>query len=71
MERPKDSELRESLTRKPLEDMMQLMRRIEEYKRLKDYRQQSKGKNLLMNRPRQSGFQPRSQKNLRIQEPEL
>ena len=71
MERPKDSKLRESLTRKPPEDMMQLMRHIEKYKRLKDDRQQSKGKNPLMNRPRQSGFQPKSQKDLRIQEPEL
>ena len=68
---PEDSELWESLTRKPPEDMMQLMRHIEKYKRLKDDRQQSKGKNPLMNRPRQSGFQPRSQKDLRIQEPEL
>ena len=33
-----DSELRESLTRKPPEDMRQLMRRIEEYKRLEDDR---------------------------------
>ena len=29
-----DSELRDSLTRRPLEDIRQLMRRIEEYKRL-------------------------------------
>ena len=53
---PKDSELRESLTRKPPEDMRQLMRRIEEYKRLEDDRLQSKGKALLVNRPWQSGF---------------
>ena len=33
-----NSELRESLTKRPLEDMRQLMRRIEEYKRLKDDR---------------------------------
>ena len=33
-----DSELHESLTRKPFEDMRQLMRRIEEYKRLEDDR---------------------------------
>ena len=32
----KDSELRDSLTRRPPEDMRQLIRRIEEYKRLKD-----------------------------------
>ena len=36
---PKDSKLRDSLTRRPPEDMRQLMRRIEEYKRLKDDRQ--------------------------------
>jgi len=33
---PEDSELRESLTKRPLEDMRQLMRRIEEYKCFKD-----------------------------------
>ena len=32
MRLPEDSELRESLTRKPPENMRQLMRRIEEYK---------------------------------------
>ena len=31
-----NSELRESLTKKPSKDMRQLMRRIEEYKRLED-----------------------------------
>ena len=31
---PKDSELQESLTKRPFEDMRQLMRRIEEYKHL-------------------------------------
>ena len=35
---PEDSKLRESLTRRPSEDMRQLMRRIEEYKRLEDDR---------------------------------
>ena len=35
---PKDSELRESLTKRPLEDMRQLMRCIEEYKRLENDR---------------------------------
>lgn len=35
---PEDSDLRESLTRKPPEDMRQLMRRIEEYKCLEDDR---------------------------------
>ena len=35
---PEDSELRESLTKRPPEDMRQLMRCIEEYKRLEDDR---------------------------------
>ena len=35
---PENLELRESLTKRPLEDMRQLMRRIEEYKWLKDDR---------------------------------
>ena len=47
-----DSELRESLMRKPLEDMRQLMRRIEEYKCLEDDRLQSKGKAQVMSCPR-------------------
>ena len=34
----KDSKLRESLTKRPPENMRQLMRHIEEYKRLKDDR---------------------------------
>ncbi|XP_023928306.1 uncharacterized protein LOC112039659 [Quercus suber] len=67
---PEDSGLRESLTKKPPEDMSQLMRRIEEYKRLEDDRLQSKGKALMTSRPRQSGFQLRNRENLRIQEPE-
>ena len=33
---PEDPKLRESLTRKPLEDMRRLIRRIEEFKCLKD-----------------------------------
>ena len=53
---PEDSELQESLTRKPPEDMRQLMRRIEEYKRLEDDRLQSKGKAPLVSRPWQGGF---------------
>nr|XP_023882137.1 uncharacterized protein LOC111994482 [Quercus suber] len=48
---PKDSGLRESLTKKPPEDMRQLMRRIKEYKRLEDDQLQSKGKALMTNRP--------------------
>ena len=46
---PKNSELRESLTKRPPEDMRLLMRRIEEYKRLEDNRLQSKGKAPLVN----------------------
>ena len=38
MELPDDSELQDSLTRRPPEDMRQLMRHIEEYKRLEDDR---------------------------------
>lgn len=41
---PEDSELRESLTMRPLKDMKQLIRHIEEYKMLEDDQQQSKGK---------------------------
>ena len=52
----KDFGLRESLTKKPPEGMRQLMRCIEEYKRLKDDRLQSKGKAPLVNRPQQPGF---------------
>ena len=63
---PEDSELRELLTRKPPEDMRQLMRHIEEYKRLEDDRMQSKGKAPVVNRPRHSGFQLMPQKDLRI-----
>nr|XP_023910589.1 uncharacterized protein LOC112022246 [Quercus suber] len=67
---PKESGLRESLTKKPPEDMGQLMRRIEEYKRLEDDRLQSKGKAPMINRPRQNSFPPRIRGNVRIQEPE-
>ena len=35
---PEDSELRESLMKRPPEDMRQLMRRIKKYKRLEDDR---------------------------------
>ncbi|XP_023914565.1 uncharacterized protein LOC112026113 [Quercus suber] len=67
---PEDSGLRESLTKKPPEDMRQLMRRIEEYKRLEDDRLQSKGKVPIINHPRQNSFPPRIRGNMRIQEPE-
>ena len=54
-----DSILRESLTKRPPEDMRQLMRRIEEYKCLKDDQLQSKGKAPLLNHSRQSIFPSR------------
>ena len=49
---PEDFELHESLTRKPPEDIRQLIRCIEECKCLEDDRLQSKGKALVMSRPR-------------------
>ncbi|XP_075658657.1 uncharacterized protein LOC142628438 [Castanea sativa] len=64
-----ESGLRESLTLKPSEDMRQLMRRIEEYKRLEDDRLQSKGKKPIISYPQNNGFNPRHRKDLRIQEP--
>ncbi|XP_050268598.1 uncharacterized protein LOC126713036 [Quercus robur] len=66
---PEDSELRESLTKKPSEGMWQLMGRIEEYKRLEDDRLQSKSKAPMMNRPRQTGFPFRPRGGLTIQKP--
>ncbi|XP_075650148.1 uncharacterized protein LOC142620708 [Castanea sativa] len=67
---PKESGLRESLTLKPPEDMRQLMRRIEEYKRLENDRLQSKGEEPIISYPRNNGFNPRHRKDLRIQEPD-
>ena len=46
---PENSELQESLTKRPPEDMRKLMRRIEEYKRLENDWLQSKGKAPLVN----------------------
>ncbi|XP_075659185.1 uncharacterized protein LOC142629079 [Castanea sativa] len=60
--------LKESLTRRSPEDMRQLMRRIEEYKRLGDDQLQTKGKASIINHPRNTSFQPRTRKDLRIQE---
>ncbi|XP_075636701.1 uncharacterized protein LOC142608931 [Castanea sativa] len=65
---PEEFGLRESLTLKPPEDMRQLMRRIEEYKRLEDDWLQSKGKEPIISYPRNNGFNPRHRKDLRIQE---
>ena len=44
-----NSKLRESLTKRPPEDMRQLMRCIEKYKQLEDDWLQSKGKASLVN----------------------
>ena len=41
---PQESKLRDSLTMRPLENMHQLMRMIEEYKRLDNNKLQGKGK---------------------------
>ena len=65
----KDSKLRDSLTRRPLEDMRQLMRHIEEYKWLEDDQFYSKGKASVISHPRQGDLQSRPRKDLRIQEP--
>ena len=57
---PEDLELQESLTMRLLEDMRQLIRRIEEYEKLEDDRQQSKGKapttSQYSKESRQGGF---------------
>ena len=68
---PEDSELRELLTKRPPEDMRQLMRRIEEYKRLKDDWLQNKGKAPLLNRSRQGVFPTRPRRDFRMQELEV
>ncbi|XP_075638377.1 uncharacterized protein LOC142610453 [Castanea sativa] len=60
--------LKESLTRRPPEDMRELMRCIEEYKWLEDDRLQNKRKAPVINYPRNIGFQPRPWKDLSIQE---
>ncbi|XP_023899323.1 uncharacterized protein LOC112011177 [Quercus suber] len=57
---PEESGLRESLIKKAPEDMRQLMRRIEEYKRLEDDRMQNKGKAPMTDHPRPNGFQSRT-----------
>ena len=68
---PENSKIRESLTKRPPEDMRQLMRRIEEYKRLEDDWLQSKGKAPLVNRSRLGIFPLRPRRDLRIQESEM
>ena len=66
---PEDSELRESLTKRPPKDMRQLMRRIEEYKRLEDDRLQNRGKAPLFGRSWQGVVPARPKKDFRMQEP--
>ena len=63
---PEDSILRESLTRRPPEDMRQLMKRIEEYKCLEDDRLQSRGKAPLLGRSRQGVVPARPKKDFRM-----
>ncbi|XP_075655132.1 uncharacterized protein LOC142625339 [Castanea sativa] len=68
---PEEYGLKESLTLRPPEDIRQLMRCIEEYKRLEDDRLQTKAKAPIINYPQNTGFNPRHRKDLRIQEPGL
>lgn len=68
---PEDSKLRESLTKRPLEDMRQLMSCIEEYKRLEDDWLQNRGKALLLGRSQQGVVQTKPKKDFRMQEPEV
>ena len=68
---PENLELRESLIKRPPEDMRQLMRRIEEYKWLEDDRLQSKGKAPFVNRSRPRIFPSRPRRDLRVQEPKV
>ncbi|XP_030923362.1 uncharacterized protein LOC115950279 [Quercus lobata] len=63
---PEDSELRESLTKRPPEDMRQLMRRIKEYKFLEDDRLQNKEKAPLLRRSRQGIIPAISKKDFRM-----
>ncbi|XP_075649679.1 uncharacterized protein LOC142620150 [Castanea sativa] len=65
---PEESGLRESLTLRPSKDMRQLMRHIEEYKHLEDDWLQTRGKAPITIHPRNTGFNPRLRKDLRIQE---
>ena len=67
---PEDSELRESLTKRPPKDMRQLMRRIEEYKHLENDRLQNKGKVLLLDRSQQGIIPTKPKKDFRMQESE-
>ena len=68
-----DSELRDLLTMQPPESIHQLKRQIEEYNRLEDDQQQSKGKapatSHYVKDSRSGGFQSRPRREIRIQEP--
>ena len=65
---PEDSGLRESLTRRPSEDMRQFIRRIEKYKCLEDDRLQNKGKSPFINHPCHIGLLSKPRKDLGIRE---
>ena len=64
----KDSNLRLSLTKRPPENMRQLMRHIEEYKHLEEDRLQNRGKAPLLGQSRQGIFPTRPKKDFRMQE---
>ena len=68
---PEDSKLRESLMKRPPEDMRQLMRRIEKYKLLEDDRLHNRGKAPLLGRSRQGVVLARPKKDFRMQELEV
>ena len=70
---PEDSGLRESLTKRPSEDMRQFMRRIEKYKCLEDDRLQNKGKSPFINHPWHIGLlsKPRKDLGIRKLEPQM
>ena len=68
---PENSKFWESLTKRPPEDIRQLMRRIEEYKRLENDRLQSKSKAPFVNRSRPGIFPSKPRRDLRVQEPEV
>ncbi|XP_030924814.1 uncharacterized protein LOC115951811 [Quercus lobata] len=72
---PEDLELRDLLTMRSLENMRQLMRWIEEYKRLEDDWQQNKAKvpatSQYAKDSRTRGFKLRRRRELRIKEPNV
>ena len=68
---PENSKLQELLSKRPPEDMRQLMRCIEEYKWLEDDRLQNKGKAPLVNQFRPGIFPLRPRRDLRMQEPKI